>query len=647
MSAIWGYLSYTNSINDSLPPAMEEVYKAKCKIDCYRSQQTTNLYMACGIQYITKESCNEVLPIFDTESGIYFTADCILDNRAELISLLGADPSEPDGTLMFLAYKKWGMDCLKHFRGLFSMAVYDINAGTLFLAADQVSSRCLYYYKAQDFVCFSTLLDPLRKVCPDIRINEYYIKDFLTAPGLMPNIVPTETPFSGVLKINPGCYMVITPDTVTEHSYWTPFSHKKQRHLTAKAYGKAFRSLYTECVKDALRTDGEVGISMSSGLDSASVGALAAIELKSNNKTLYSYTYVPFETPKPDKRHKDYVHDETADVMNIVKMHPNIKPHFLNNNGENCFDFLQDGLKIMEIPYKAVVNFPNLYEVYYHAKNDRCKIVLTGQSGNTTISHGKIIDILYDSYQKKHYLRFFYALNRYSKTTKISRKQALCSCLQQFKYARKIYRHPNVSEYRPDNPFLSEHILENYPLQKRYKEGELEFLASIPTSQESYLQYLHKKALYTYIGELETKLGLATGILLRDPTRDIRLLEFCADLPYHLFAYRGTPRWLIRENLNDILPASVLENWMRYGVQNSDWLLRIERDFLGIKRFIEGIIADVKKRDGNRLLSTIVDEEKILRYLSSVFTDDNATDSSDFFYLCFIVSMISFLNTSM
>ena len=646
MSAIWGYLSYTNPINETLSSSMEAPYREKCKIDCYRNQHHSHIYMGCGIQYITKEAQQEVLPIFDEENGLYFTADCILDNRDELISLLNATSSEPDGTLMYLTYKKWGIDCLKKFRGMFSMAVYDANTKTLYLASDQVSSRCLYYYKTEEFVCFSTLLEPIQRTCPNVTLNEYYLKDFLTAPGLIPNIVPTETPYTGVCKINPGCYMTITRDSITEHSYWTPFMQKNQRHLTAKGYGKAFRALYTECVKATLRTDGEVGISMSSGLDSASVGALAAMELKDKNKTLYSYTYVPFETPKPDKRNKDYVHDETADVMNIVKLHPNIKPQFLNNNGKNCFDFLPDGLKIMEIPYKAVVNFPNLYEVYCHAKNDRCKIVLTGQSGNTTISHGKIIDILYDSYQKRHYLRFFYALNRYSKTTKISRKKALHSCLQQFKYAQEVYRHPNVGEYRPDNPFLSEHILENYPLQKRYKEGELELLASIPTSQESYRQYLHKKALYTYIGELETKLGLTTGILLRDPTRDIRLLEFCANLPYHLFAYRGTPRWLIRENLSDILPASVLENWMRYGVQNSDWLLRIERDFPGIKNFIEGTIADVKIHDGNRFLASAVDEEKVLRYLSSVFTDDKAADPSDFFYLCFIVSMVAFLSTS-
>lgn len=647
MSAIWGYLSYTNPINEEIPSSMEAPYHEKCKLDRTRHQQLSNLYMGCGIQHITKEAQQEVLPIFDAENGIHFTADCILDNREELLSLLNADSSEPDGTLMYLAYKKWGIDCLKKFRGMFSMAVYDANTKILYLASDQVSSRCLYYYKTENFVCFSTLSEPIRTACPEITLNEYYLKDFLTAPELLPSIVSFETPYKGVYKINPGCYITITQENVTEHSYWTPFTHKKQRHLTARGYGKAFRKLYTECVKDALRTDGEIGISMSSGLDSSSIGALAALQLRNEKKTLYSYTYVPYETPKPDKRYKDYVHDETADVMKIVEMHPNIKPHFLNNNGKNCFTFLPEGAKLIEIPYKAVVNFPNLHEVYCHASQDHCKIVLTGQIGNITISHGKIIDILYDSYQKRHYLRFLLALNRYSKTTKISRKKALRSCLRQFKRAQEVSRHPNVGEYFPENPFLSGHILDNYPLQARYKMGELEVLGSIPASQEFYLPFLYQKALYTYIGEWETKLGLATGILLRDPTKDIRLLQFCADLPYHLFAYRGTPRWLIRENLKDILPPSILENWMRYGVQNSDWLLRIERDLPEIKNYIRETMTRVKKQDKNRFLSSVIDEEKVLSYLSSVFTDDKSTDAGDFFYLCFIGSMVSFLDNTL
>lgn len=643
MSAIWGYLSYTNTIPTKFPALMEAPYHAKCKIDRYDRKQNELLYFGCGIQYITKEARTEVLPIFDEQNGVFFTADCILDNREDLISLLGAEPSNPDGTLMYLAYKKWGIACLTRFRGLFSMAVYDQKARTLFLATDQTASRCLYYYKTEDFVCFSTLLEPIRQVCPGLSVNDNYLKDFLTAPGLLPNIVPTETPYAGVYKINPGCYISITQDSITEHSYWTPFLHKKRRHLTAKAYGKAFRSLYTECVKDALRTDGEVGISLSSGLDSASVGALAESLLQPNDKKLFTYTYVPYETPNTDKN-KSHVHDETEDVMKITQMYPNMVPHFLNNHGANCLGFLEDGMKLMEIPFKAFVNLPSLYEVYVRAQKDRCKIVLTGQVGNGTVSHGTINDVLFNEYQKGHFLRFLFDLNRHAKTLRISRKKALKDCIRRYKQANKLYRHQEPVNLVPDNPYLTSDIMNNYPFKERYQAGEIYSLENIPMNKEEHLQFLYKKALYTYLGELDTKLGLATGVVLRDPTRDIRILEFCAELPYHIYAYHGTPRWLIRGPLADYLPKDLVDDWMRHGIQNSDWLLRIKRDREKIYPFLRSLLTPTQSDKEVFSLPSVTDEEKILHMLSSLSEGNLDAMASNFHYAVFLAVVSVFLN---
>lgn len=643
MSAIWGYLSYTNPISETLPALMEDPYRKNCKIDCYRHQMSTNLYMACGIQYITKEAHDEVLPIYDRENGIFFNADCILDNRNDLISLLNSDPTEPDGTLMYLAYKKWGIDCLKHFRGLFSMAVYEASTGTLYLATDHTSSRCLYYYQTDDSVCFSTLLEPIRKVHPDIPFNEYYLKDYLTAPGLMPNVVSTETPYAGIYKINPGCYISIKQNCITEHSYWSPFITKKHRYLTAKKYGKVFRSLYTECVKDALRTEGEIGISMSSGLDSASVGAIAATELRAKGKPLYSYTYVPYETPAPDKRNKNHVHNETADVMKIAAMHPNIIPHFLNNNGKNCLEFLSKGLEIMEIPFKAVTNFPNLHEIYCHAQKEGCRIVLTGQTGNGSVSHGYIDDVLFDDYQKGHLLRFLWYLNKHSLKLKLSRKKELMACLRYFKHAKKVYRHPGISDLTPDNPFLSEQIMDNYPYSERYAQNGLHFLESIPMTQKFYNHFVYSNATLAYLGELDTKFGLSAGIVLRDPTRDPRIIQFCADLPYHLFAYNGTPRWLIRGNLTDLLPANLLGDWMRYGVQNSDWLLRIRRDWNALLPELTTFFNHYNNSSSKNGSYAMIEPQNVLNYLSSVPADGPSIDNFEFDYIIFTQLFFMFL----
>ncbi len=644
MSAIWGCLSYTNTIPETLPALMEAPYHAKCRIDRYGTRQNEYLYFGCGIQYITKEAQNEVLPVFDEQNGIFFAADCILNNRDELISLLRADSAEPDGTLMYLAYKKWGIDCLKHFRGLFGMAVYDKSAETLYLATDQTASRCLYYYKSADAVCFSTLLEPIRKANPALSLNELYLKDYLTAPGLIPNIVPTETPYTGVFKINPGCYMTITQDNITEHTYWSPFAQKTSQHFNAKTYGKEFRALYTACVNDTLRTDGEVGISMSSGLDSASVGALAATQLRKKNKTLYSYTYVPYETPEPDKTPKNFVHDETADVMKIVNMHPNIKPHFLNNEGKNCTTFLSQGLDIMEIPFKATINLPNLYEVYCQARKDNCRVVLTGQAGNASVSYGTMDNILFDSYQTGHFLRFLLYFNNYCLKVKHSRKRELRFFLRRFRHAKKVCRTPGISALCPDNPFLASDILDSYPYRERYAKGELPFLESVPTSRDFYPMFLYNKAILTYLGELDTKLGLASGIVLRDPTRDSRIIAFCAALPYHLFAYNGTPRWLIRGNFSDILPADLLNNFTRYGVQNSDWMLRIRRDWDLLSPEFHAFLHSCKcDNPQNDACNRMIHLDKAEAYLSTVTEQDFNPADAHFRHFIFCILFLRFI----
>ncbi|MCR5754658.1 MAG: hypothetical protein K6G30_07600, partial [Acetatifactor sp.] len=327
MSAIWGMLSLSNAkpLPSDIDNLMEHTYRNKCRIDRVEGLQSGNCYMGCGVQYFTREAVSEILPIYDAERKLFFTADCILDNRAELFSKL-ADatlPSDtPDGTLMYHAYIKWGIDCVKHFRGLFALAVYDKKLDALYLAADQTSSRCVYYYQTEDSVIFSSLIEPIRRVYPALTHSESYLCDFLTIPGLMPNLISTETPWENLFLINPGTYLRFSKGQKQEICYWTPAEPLQDCHCrTASECGTYFRSLYQDCVACALRTDGNVGISLSSGLDSASVGALAADLLAAKGQKLYTYTYVPFEEPIADGPSGN-VYDETEDVKKIVAMHP-------------------------------------------------------------------------------------------------------------------------------------------------------------------------------------------------------------------------------------------------------------------------------------------------------------------------------------
>jgi asparagine synthase (glutamine-hydrolysing) len=67
------------------------------------------------------------------------------------------------------------------------------------------------------------------------------------------------------------------------------------------------------------------------------------------------------------------------------------------------------------------------------------------------------------------------------------------------------------------------------------------------------------------------KAGLADPqVDYRDPTADMRLLEFCLAVPMEQFLRDGMPRALARRALADRLPKRVLEATC-FGVQVADW----------------------------------------------------------------------------
>lgn len=636
MSAIWGKLIFEqNTIEHAVDSIMRKPYEQNCILNKINTKTYENtIYMACGLQMVNDYATKEALPILDSEERFFITADCILDNHDDLAKELALELSTPDGTIIYQAYLTWGLDCIKKFRGVYSIAIYDIPTKTLYLIADHTSGRCLYYYKGENEILFSTLLSPICSLVTDLQYNDNYLYDFCVSPGLMPSITATETPYKNICKISPGCYIKITKDSCREISYWTPEALTFPGYRKASQYGEHFRTLFESCVTDAIKTSGQVGICLSSGLDSASIGAIAATTLNKENKVLKSYTYVPSENGGR-KENKEQVLDETKDIHKILEMHPNIQPKFLNNQGKNCLEDLTKGIQIMEIPYKAVVNFPNLMEIYATAKKDGCRIILTGQCGNSTISQGYIDDVLFDMYDKHQYLSFALTLNSYAKQNKESRKKAFKNCIGYFRFSKAELKNP-AFRYTPANPFISKALPENYAFEERLSQNHIIHTHKLPLSEPYYKTMVYNPAMYSYLGELDTKMGLAFGLVIRDPSRDMRMLSFCNSIPYKYFAYKGTPRWLIRGNMRDILPTPLLDNWMRYGVQNADWYLRLKRDWSNISPALFAAFSDC-------LDKLPINEDTIEEYRQKNASSLSDSEQDHTLYLLLLYNLLSFL----
>ena len=637
MSAIWGNLSFSGTLPENIDTLMRMPYETKCKIDRMESIKKESCYFGCGIQYITGEATQEILPLYDEENNILLTADCCLDNREELLTSLAlTDNKIPDGNLIHLAYLKWGIDCVKHFRGLFSIAILDYDTQTLYLVSDHTSARCLYYYHTKNGVTFSTLLAPILALHGEIVPNELYLKDYLAAPLLLPTIVVEETPYKDVYKLPPATILQISGETVTKTTYWTPAEPLPGCQCkTAKEYGSYFRTLLTDCVNDAIRTSGKVGIALSSGLDSSSVGTIAADLLREKNETLFAGTYIPYEEVPANTAHNIY--NESEDVKSVIAMHPNIVPHFLCNQGKNALSSVADGLDTLEIPYKAFVNYPTLQEIYTLASKEGCLVMLSGQMGNSTISYGNMDHVFYHLYEKKKYPTLLKWLNNLALHMKLPRKKFIPSYLRYLKEVATEYKNGTSTDYTLLNPYLNNLFAEKYPVKNRFDLGRMEFFSPLPNTPEVYRNQLCFLGGSTYMGEWETKIGLKHGILLRDPTKDIRILSFCYHLPYRYFAYKGTTKWLIRGNMKDMLPAHILNQWDRHGKQNEDWYLRILRDYKDIKPHFDKLL-------GNPELEKYIDTQKIRSLLNEPVSSLSDLDANTRLHLFIVYVFAMYIN---
>jgi len=91
----------------------------------------------------------------------------------------------------------------------------------------------------------------------------------------------------------------------------------------------------------------------------------------------------------------------------------------------------------------------------------------------------------------------------------------------------------------------------------------------------------------------------------RDPTSDIRLLEFCLSVPTEQFLQRGVTRSLARRTLADRLPKRVVEETRR-GLQAADW-----HEMLSADR--QRIAAEIKRLEACAPAARAIDLARLRR----------------------------------
>ncbi len=321
-------------------------------------------------------------------AGPYFAGQSLaavgevtLFNRRDLIAELAEADIPPletaaDGEILLQFYHHFGLDGLARVNGMFALAIWD--GDSLLLVRDPVGMRTLFYSYQQGCWAAGSSLRALRR-WPRLpaRLNLAAVRSFLTfayLPG-------EETLLDGVHELLPGCALRLRPHNPHAEliSYWEPAEQLWNPDDLPKVYATHLRQLLEQATRACLPPGEEVGVTLSGGLDSSLVAALAA---QLHDRPARSYA-INFGRDLPN---------ETA-FSDLVAVHCGTQHRVLTFNGRQIAQHLEEAVGYLDSPVGDPLTVPNLL-LARAAAADGLRVLLNGEGGDPLFGGPKNIPML-------------------------------------------------------------------------------------------------------------------------------------------------------------------------------------------------------------------------------------------------------------
>lgn len=631
MSAIWGAISMENKeISKETCGRMQQAYEMY-KIDRIEEIQQENVMLGCGIQYFTKESSFEKMPV--VEENCFFVADVVLDNRSELLEDLDISESGviPDGEILWRMYQKYGEDCLNRLLGSYIFVVYDKKKNTVSIVSDATGTRCLYYRYENGTFYFSSVMEALWKPGEKKKVNERWIADFLALDNLVGITECTETMYQGIYKVEPAHLIKITKNGIEKQCYWNP-KPKVLKLKSDEEYKQKLIEIFGEAVRCLLRAD-KTGMMLSGGLDSSSIACFAAPELKKRGEILHAFTSVPDKEYRSNMSEYN-VTDESEKAKKTGEFLENVENHLIELKDQDPWTAHYEIQKALEIPYKSPQNLQWLIRGLQEADKLGIRIVLEGGYGNVTISYGNPVAYLDTLLWQKRFLSYVKEINCFGKKYHWGKKQRL---KVMFDMAKEYYssRKEGKEESVLGKSYIRRDKVKEFRLEDRISEIYSKRFVKrmdVETNREIMLDRIQ----CSHKGEIKTKESLMTGVLFRDPCMDKRVIEFCMSLPMEQYCYQGVTRRLVREYFEGIVPEHITKD-ERYGCQSADMLWKVKKNWDTVYKEMACVFKENEE-------STIVDVKAAEEDLKKMGENIMEQESFDFIRLFYTAMVLETVN---
>lgn len=180
--------------------------------------------------------------------------------------------SQTDTEVILALYRRFGVECLNHLRGMFAFALWDPSERRLFMARDRVGKKPLNYALTSKGIVFASEINALAHFSglsreEDMEALELYLQfQYIPAPW---------TIYKSIRKLSPAHYATFDRNGLRIKRYWTVDYRRKVR-LTEREALDGLEEKLTEAVRLRMIADVPLGALLSGGVDSSLVVAMMA-----------------------------------------------------------------------------------------------------------------------------------------------------------------------------------------------------------------------------------------------------------------------------------------------------------------------------------------------------------------------------------
>jgi asparagine synthase (glutamine-hydrolysing) len=472
-----------------------------------------------------------------------------------------------DTEVLVHGYEQWGMDLFPMLNGMFALVIWDRPQRRLVIARDFTGEKPLYVGRIKGGYAIASELKALMRhpalshELDPIALEQFLAFDFVIGPRTM---------VAGVSKLAAGHYAVVRADSFEPRRYWSAsFVRPPDPARDMAASLRGMDQLLDQSVRQRMVADVPVGLFLSGGLDSTTVGYYMA---------RHSADVESFSIGFEDRRYDESRYAELAARHLRTRHHLEI--------------FSQDRIRELVPKIADILDEPmadqSIFPTYLLCRSTRqsVKVALGGDGGDELLMGYRTYQLLKAHWildrLPRHARRSLAQIGAWLPAAGPTRKlHSFAASMDLAPVERLLCR---LGSYRGNARWvLSPSTKSNLPTSvfdealESFSEG---FEPGAETANQTINAYMRGYLQEDILVKVD-RASMALSLEVRSPFLDPKLIAFLGTVPPSLKLHGMTRKYLLRQLMRGRIPDPIIDRPKHgFGVPLNTWLRTSLSDLL-------------------------------------------------------------------